>query len=46
MNWHLEDGIDTLYACPDAWALRHRFLHRKTGEVRRARCDRWSWPLL
>lgn len=39
---HLEDGTDTLHICPDAWALRHRFVHRETGEVRRARCDRWT----
>ena len=42
VEWHLEDGTDTLYVCPDAWALRHRFIHRETGEVRRARCDRWT----
>ena len=42
VEWHLEDGTDTLHVCPDAWALRHRFINRETGEVRRARCDRWT----
>ncbi|WP_236031601.1 hypothetical protein [Ktedonospora formicarum] len=41
IDWHLEDGTDTPYVCPDARALRHWFLHRETGEVRHARCDRW-----
>lgn len=41
VEWHLEDGTDTLYVCPDAWALRHRFIHREIGKARRARCDRW-----
>ncbi len=36
-----EDGTDTLYICPDAWALRHRFVNRETGEMIRARCDSW-----
>lgn len=34
--------LHTLYYCPDAWALRHRFIHRETGEVVRARCGSWS----
>jgi len=33
----LHDGTDTLYICPDAWALRHRFVNRETGEMIRAR---------
>lgn len=36
-----EDGRETLYICPDAWALRHRFVHKETGEMIRARCDSW-----
>ncbi|GCE16991.1 rolling circle replication-associated protein [Dictyobacter kobayashii] len=35
-------GTETLYFCPDSWALRHRFINQETGEVIRARCDRWS----
>jgi len=34
--------LDTLLYCPDAWALRHRFINRDTGEVIRARCDNWK----
>jgi hypothetical protein len=37
-----EDGRETLYVCLDGWALRHRFVARETGEVIRARCDRWQ----
>jgi hypothetical protein len=37
-----EDGRETLYVCLDSWALRHRFVARGTGEVIRARCDRWQ----
>ncbi len=37
-QYHLE----ALLFCPDAWALRHRFVNQETGEVRRARCDRWE----
>ena len=25
--------LDTLLYCPDAWALRHRFINQDTGEV-------------
>jgi hypothetical protein len=39
---HSRDGTDTLYICPDAWALRHRFVNRETGEMIRARCDSWK----
>src|SRR5712691_3669500 len=35
-------GTETLYFCPDAWALRHRFINQETGETIRARCDRWD----
>lgn len=33
---------ETLLFCPDAWALRHVFINRDTGEVIRARCNRWE----
>lgn len=36
-----EQGLTTLLFCPNAWAVRHRFINRETGEVRRARCDSW-----
>src|SRR5579863_4409313 len=26
-------GLETLLFCPDAWALRHRFINRETGEM-------------
>jgi hypothetical protein len=35
-------GLDTLLFCPNAWALRHRFVNQETGEVVRARCNRWE----
>src|SRR6266704_4528710 len=34
--------LDTLLFCHDPWALRHRFIHRETGEVVLARCNRWE----
>jgi hypothetical protein len=34
--------LDTLLFCPDAWALRHRFVNTETGETVRARCGSWS----
>jgi hypothetical protein len=34
--------LDTLLFCPDAWALRHRFVNTETGETIRARCGSWS----
>jgi hypothetical protein len=34
--------LDTLLFCPDAWALRHRFVNTQTGETVRARCGSWS----
>jgi hypothetical protein len=36
--------LETLYYCPHAWALRHEWLNRATGEVQRARCNRWDCP--
>jgi len=37
-------GLDTLLRCKNAWALRHKFLNRETGELIRARCGSWSCP--
>lgn len=34
--------LETLFFCPDPWALRHRFVNEATGETIRARCDRWT----
>src|SRR6266700_3418857 len=34
--------LETLLFCPDPWALRHRYINRDTGDVVRARCDRWE----
>src|SRR5438067_7648986 len=34
--------LATLLFCPDAWALRHNYVNRETGEVIRARCDKWT----
>ena len=34
--------LDTLLFCPDPWALRHRYINQDTGEVVRARCNRWA----
>jgi hypothetical protein len=34
--------LATLLFCPDAWALRHNYTNRETGEVIRARCDKWT----
>ncbi len=33
---------DTLLICPDPWAIRHVWINRETGEVQRARCNRWE----
>ena len=30
------------HVCPNAWALRHRFINTETGETVRARCGSWS----
>jgi hypothetical protein len=35
-------GLDTLLFCPSAWALRHAFINQDTGEMTRARCNRWD----
>src|ERR1700730_2723604 len=35
-------GVDTLLFCPNPWALRHVFINQDTGEVVRARCNRWD----
>ena len=35
-------GVDTLLFCPNPWALRHVFVNQDTGEVVRARCNRWD----
>jgi hypothetical protein len=37
-----QHGIETLLFCPDPWALRHVFINQETGEVVRARCNRWD----
>ena len=34
--------LETLLFCPNPWALRHRFINQGTGDVVRARCDRWD----
>src|SRR5256714_5056606 len=34
--------LETLLFCPDAWALRHVFINQDTGDVVRARCNRWD----
>src|SRR6266702_2086292 len=34
--------VDTLLYCPSPWALRHQFINQDTGEVVRARCNRWD----
>jgi hypothetical protein len=34
--------VDTLLFCPGSWALRHVFINQDTGEVVRARCNRWD----
>src|SRR5436305_9531161 len=35
-------GLETLLFGPNPWALRHVFINRDTGEVVRARCNRWD----
>src|SRR5437667_663819 len=35
-------GIDTLLYCADPWAIRHHWINRDSGEVQRARCNRWE----
>src|ERR1700745_4224601 len=35
-------GVATLLFWPDPWALRHVVINQDTGEVVRARCNRWD----
>lgn len=35
-------GLSTLFFCPNAWALRHRFVNQDTGDMVRVRCGSWS----
>jgi hypothetical protein len=35
-------NVDTLLFCPHPWSLRHVFINQGTGEVVRARCNRWD----
>jgi hypothetical protein len=35
-------SVDTLLFCPHPWSLRHVFINQETGEVVRARCNRWD----
>ncbi|GCE48250.1 rolling circle replication-associated protein [Thermosporothrix hazakensis] len=35
-------GLETLFVCPDTWALRHVWINIETGERQRARCNRWE----
>ncbi len=35
-------GVEMLLFCPNPWALRHVFINQDTGEVVRARCNRWD----
>jgi hypothetical protein len=35
-------GVDTLLYCRDGWALRHKWVHVQSGEMQRARCNRWE----
>jgi hypothetical protein len=37
-----QHGLETLLFCPDSWALRHNFVNQDTGEMARARCNRWD----
>jgi hypothetical protein len=34
--------LETLLFCPNSWAIRHIFINQDTGEVVRARCNRWD----
>jgi hypothetical protein len=34
--------VDSLLYCKNPWALRHQFINQDTGEVVRARCNRWD----
>jgi hypothetical protein len=35
-------GLEKLLFCPNPWAMRHVFINQETGEVVRARCNRWN----
>ena len=35
-------NVDTLLFCPHPRSLRHIFINQLTGEVVRARCNRWD----
>jgi hypothetical protein len=35
-------GVASLYYCDHPWAISHSFAHKETGEVIRARCNRWD----
>jgi hypothetical protein len=37
-----QHGVETLFFCPNPWAIRHVFINQDTGEVVRARCNRWD----
>lgn len=37
-----QHNVDTLFFCPHPWSLRHVFINQDTGEVVRARCNRWD----
>jgi hypothetical protein len=37
-----QHGVETLLFCSNSWALRHVFINQDTGEVVRARCNRWD----
>ena len=34
--------VDSLLICLDPWALGHSWTNKETGEVQRARCNRWE----
>jgi hypothetical protein len=34
--------VESLLFCTNPWAIRHFFVNRDTGEVVRARCNRWD----
>jgi hypothetical protein len=35
-------GVASLYYCDHPWAIAHSFANKETGEVIRARCNRWD----
>ncbi|HZR44003.1 MAG TPA: hypothetical protein VFB12_28070 [Ktedonobacteraceae bacterium] len=34
--------LDDLFYCKDAWAMKHHWVNEQTGEIQRARCNRWE----